>query len=109
MNYKQSIYTVQGRLYNEDFEYLHSSFSGERVTERGIERIKTCNFILEEDCLERLEEQIYKIKQLETTLKISKKYMSAKGINLNGQLLLHSERVLIDSEKLDDRSYGFLD
>ena len=108
MNYKQSIYTVQGRFYNEDFEYLHSSFSGERVIERGIEKIQTCNSILEEDCLERLEEQIYKIKKLETALKISKKYMSAKGINLKGQLLLHSERVLIDSEKLDDRSYGFL-
>ncbi|BDB03818.1 metallopeptidase TldD-related protein [Clostridium botulinum] len=105
MNYKQSIYIIQLKYLKNDFEYVVDSFSGER--EENIKNIKlnTCKSLFDDV---QLNISTHYLRKLEKILQCIKRDLGKKDINISSLMNLHNEKVLIDNEKEDNRSYGFL-
>ncbi|NFQ55165.1 TldD family protein, partial [Clostridium botulinum] len=105
MNYKQSVYTIQLKYIKDDFEYIVDSFSGEREeTIRNI-KLNTCKNLFDDVQLNISTPYLINLKK---SLRYIKKDLEKQDINLSIFMNLHNERVLIDNEEEDNRSYGFL-
>ncbi|EIW6614674.1 TldD family protein [Clostridium perfringens] len=105
MNYKQSVYTIQLKNLKDNFEYTVNSFSGEREENKGNIKIKVCKSLFNDIKLNLSTDYLKELKKFLSSLK---RELQNKGIDMSIFMNLHNEKVLINNEIDDNRSYGFL-
>lgn len=108
MNYKQSVYTIQLRYFKDDLEYIINSLSGEREENIKNTKINICKSLFDDVHDVQLNISTHYLINLEKSLRCIKKDLEKQDINISILMHLHNEKVLIDNEKEDNRSYGFL-
>lgn len=108
MNYKQSVYTIQLRYIKDDFEYIVDSFSGEREESIKKTKLNTCKSLFDDIQDIKLNMSLSYLNKLKKKLKFIKSDLNEKRINVSILINLHNEKVVINHDKEDDRSYGFL-
>ncbi|MGB8451878.1 MAG: metallopeptidase TldD-related protein [Anaerocolumna sp.] len=105
MNYKQSVYTIQLKYIEDDFEYVIDSFSGEREENIITTKLNICKSLFDELQLKISTPYLVNLKDI---LRSFKKDLEKHEIRFSAFMSLHNEKVLIDNVKEDNRSYGLL-
>jgi Predicted Zn-dependent proteases and their inactivated homologs len=89
----------------DDFEYVVNSFSGEREETTINTKLSVCKSLIDNIELNMSANYLIRLKEI---LRFINKDLKKQNIQFSAYIILNNEKVLIDNEKEDDRSYGLL-
>lgn len=106
-SFKQSIHLSELKYVEDEFEYFTRIESGKRIENRNSVKISNCENILSENDI-RLNIDKNNLIYLQKTLRNIRNYLQKQNIKFSSFMKLHNEKVIIDEEKEDMRSYGLI-